>query len=194
MKRQRFSEEQIIGILRESEAGVKNQDLCRKHGITQQTFYRWRSKYGWMEVSEAKNLKELKAENRKLKQLLAEAHLDTAVLPPEEGSGKKKGSNSGQQTYHCHSRGVIMEIPDEMNAETKSPRIADNPSVKEMSDILPVIRLVNKVSGLARRLGIKNERLDRIYKTSADALEQSDVLTIPEPIQRCIRRERMDRY
>ena len=84
MKRQRFSEEQIIGILRESEAGVKNQDLCRKHGITQQTFYRWRSKYGWMEVSEAKNLKELKAENRKLKQLLAEAHLDTAVLPPEE--------------------------------------------------------------------------------------------------------------
>ena len=80
MKRKRFSEEQIIGILKESEAGAKNLDICRKHGITEQTFYRWRSKYGGMQISEAKKLKELEGENRKLKQLLAEAHLDNAAL------------------------------------------------------------------------------------------------------------------
>ena len=80
MKRKRFSEEQIIGILKESEAGAKNLDICRKHGITEQTFYRWRSKYGGMQISEAKKLRELEGENRKLKQLLAEAHLDNAAL------------------------------------------------------------------------------------------------------------------
>ena len=80
MKRKRFTEEQIIAVLKESEAGAKNQDLCRKHGITEQTFYRWRSKYGGMQISEAKRLRELETENRKLKQLLAEAHLDNAAL------------------------------------------------------------------------------------------------------------------
>ena len=80
MKRRRFSEEEIIGILKESEAGAKNQELCRKHGISEQTFYRWRSKYGGMQVSEAKKLRGLEVENRKLKQLLAEAHLDNAAL------------------------------------------------------------------------------------------------------------------
>jgi len=80
MKRKQFTEEQIIAILKESEAGAKNQDVCRKHGITEQTFYRWRSKYGGMQVSDAKKLKELEVENRKLKQLLADAHLDNAAL------------------------------------------------------------------------------------------------------------------
>ena len=80
MKRKRFSEEQIIGVLKEAEAGIKNQDICRKHGITEQTFYRWRSKYGGMQVSEAKKLKELEVENRKLKLLLADAHVDIATL------------------------------------------------------------------------------------------------------------------
>ena len=75
MKRKRFTEEEIIGILERSEAGAKNQELCRKHGISEQTFYRWRSKYGGMQVSEAKKLRGLEAENRTLKQLLAEAHL-----------------------------------------------------------------------------------------------------------------------
>ena len=67
-----------------------------------------------------------------------------------------------------------------MNDEIKNPRIADNPSAKELSDFLPVIRLAKNISGLLRKLGIKNERLDSIYKTSADALEQSDILTIPD--------------
>ena len=80
MKRKRFTEEQIIAVLKESEGGAKNQDLCRKHGITEQTFYRWRSKYGGMQISEAKRLREVETENRKLKQLLAEAHLDNAAL------------------------------------------------------------------------------------------------------------------
>jgi putative transposase len=80
MKRKRFSEEQIIGILKQAEAGGSNQEICRKNGITEQTFYRWRSKYGGMQVSDAKRLKELETENRKLKQLLAEAHLDNAAL------------------------------------------------------------------------------------------------------------------
>lgn len=80
MKRNRFSEEQIIGILKEAEAGAKKQALCRQHGISEQTFYRWRAKYGGLRVSEAKKLKGLETENRKLKQLLAEAHLDNAAL------------------------------------------------------------------------------------------------------------------
>ena len=80
MKRKRFTEEQIIGILKQVEAGGSNQEICRKNGITEQTFYRWRSKYGGMQVSDAKRLKELETENRKLKQLLAEAHLDNAAM------------------------------------------------------------------------------------------------------------------
>ena len=80
MKRKRFAEEQIIEILKQAEAGGSNREICRKNGITEQTFYRWRSKYGGMQVSDAKRLKELETENRKVKQLLAEAHLDNAAL------------------------------------------------------------------------------------------------------------------
>ncbi len=80
MKRGRFSEEQIIGILKEHQAGMKAVDLCRKHGISDATFYKWRSKYGGMEVSEAKRLRELEAENAKLKKLLAESMLDVSSL------------------------------------------------------------------------------------------------------------------
>lgn len=80
MKPSRFSEEQIIGILKEHQAGVSAADLCRKHGISDATFYKWRSKYGGMEVSDAKRLKGLAEENRKLKKLLAEQLLDNATL------------------------------------------------------------------------------------------------------------------
>lgn len=80
MKGKRFSEEQIIGVLREQEAGGKTADVCRKHGITNTTFYRWKSKYGGLDVSEAKRLRALEEENAKLKKLLAEAMLDNAML------------------------------------------------------------------------------------------------------------------
>jgi putative transposase len=81
MKKQRFAEEQIIAVLKEQEAGAKVADLCRKHGISEATFYNWKAKYGGMEVSEAKRLKALEDENARLKKLLAEQMLDAAALP-----------------------------------------------------------------------------------------------------------------
>ena len=80
MKRSRFTEEQIIGILKEHQAGLSAAELCRKHGISDATFYTWRSKYGGMEVSEARRLKQLEDENAKLKKLLAESVIDVATL------------------------------------------------------------------------------------------------------------------
>jgi len=80
MKRSRFTEEQIIGILREQQAGVATADVCRKYGISGATFYKWKAKFGGMDVSEARRLKVLEDENAKLKRLLAEAMLDNAML------------------------------------------------------------------------------------------------------------------
>ncbi len=80
MKKKRFKEEEIIPILKEAEAGLSVADLVRKHGISEQTFYRWKSKYGGMEVSEARRLKELEEENRRLKKLVAEQALDIDML------------------------------------------------------------------------------------------------------------------
>ncbi|WES30017.1 IS3 family transposase [Varunaivibrio sulfuroxidans] len=80
MKRSRFTEEQIIGILREQESGQKTVDVCRRHGVSEATFYKWKSKFGGMEISDAKRLKALEAENNRLKKLLAETMLDNAML------------------------------------------------------------------------------------------------------------------
>ena len=80
MKRIRFSEEQIIAVLREQEAGAKTAELARKHGISEATLYNWKAKYGGMEISDAKRLRSLEEENRKLKKLLAESMLDQAAL------------------------------------------------------------------------------------------------------------------
>ena len=80
MKNSRFNEEQIIGILKQSEAGAKTNELCRQHGISAATFYAWRSKYGGLEVSEAKRLKQLEEENSKLKRIVADQALDITML------------------------------------------------------------------------------------------------------------------
>ena len=80
MKKARFTEEQIIGILREHEAGTATADVCRRHGVSSATFYKWKAKYGGLEMSEARRLRSLEDDNRRLKKLLAEAMLDNTML------------------------------------------------------------------------------------------------------------------
>ncbi len=87
MKRSRFSEEQIIAVLKEQEAGMATADVCRRHGISPATFYKWKAKYGGLEVSDARRLRSLEEENARLKRLLADAMLDNAML--KEISAKK---------------------------------------------------------------------------------------------------------
>jgi putative transposase len=86
MKKSRFSEEQIIGFLKQADAGMPIKELCRKGGFSDATFYKWRAKFGGMDVSDAKRLKALEGENSKLKRLLAEAHLDIHALKDVLGS------------------------------------------------------------------------------------------------------------
>jgi putative transposase len=86
MKKSRFSEDQIIGALKEHHAGIPTAEVRRKHGISEATFYNWRNRYGGMEVSDARRLKSLEEENRRLKKLLAESTLDVATL--KEALGK----------------------------------------------------------------------------------------------------------
>jgi putative transposase len=88
MKKSRFTEERIISILKEHHAGLSAADLCRRHGISDATFYKWRSRYGGLEVSQARKLKALEGENAKLKKLLAEAHLHIEAL--KVGFGVKR--------------------------------------------------------------------------------------------------------
>ena len=105
MKRKRYSEEQIISILKEHEAGASAADLARRHGVAENSIYRWKAKYGGLEVADAKRLRELEAENRKLKHLLGEAELDKAALKElvrENGYGH--AATPGRRTPEESSR------------------------------------------------------------------------------------------
>ena len=98
MKRSRFSEEQIIGMLKEQEAGMPTADVCRKHGVSSATFYKYKAKYGGLEVSDARRLRALEEENGKLKKLLAEAMLDNAILKDvaaKNGSARCEAGGDG---------------------------------------------------------------------------------------------------
>ena len=89
MKRGRFTEEQIIAVLREQEAGVPTAEVCRKHGVSSATFYKWKAKFGGLEVSDAKRLRSLEDENGRLKRMLADAMLDNAALKEKSGDARR---------------------------------------------------------------------------------------------------------
>jgi putative transposase len=128
MKRSRFTEEQIIGVLEEHQAGVSAADICRRHGISEATFYTWRSKYGGLEVSEARRLKALEEENAKLKKLLAESMLDVSTLREMlakthnarcmEGRGDLGGAGQGSA---CEARGMAAEGIEERATRGDGP-------------------------------------------------------------------------
>ena len=111
MKNSRFSEEQIIGILKQSEAGAKTSELCPQHGISAATFYGWRSKYGGMDVSEAKPLKQLEEENSKLKRIVADQALDITMLKDLVGKNGRPGGQENGGRICGRSIGPANAVP-----------------------------------------------------------------------------------
>jgi transposase-like protein len=110
MKRSRYTEEQIIAVLREHEAGAKTADLCRTYGMSEATLYNWKAKFGGMDVSDAKRLRALEGENAKLKKLLAESMLDASALREL----LTKNGKAGRQARGCRSS--ANGVPDERTA------------------------------------------------------------------------------
>ncbi|NTG78165.1 IS3 family transposase [Agrobacterium rhizogenes] len=152
MKKQRFTEEQIIAVLKEQEAGAKVADLCRKHGISEATFYNWKAKYGGMEVSEAKRLKVLEDENTRLKKLLAEQMLDAAAL--RELLFKKMVGPAAKRDAVAHLK-AVMGLSERRACQIIS---ADRKTIRYRSSRPPEIELRAKLRDLAnerRRFGYR---------------------------------------
>ncbi|WP_088704512.1 IS3 family transposase [Rhizobium sp. R693] len=152
MKKQRFTEEQIIAVLKEQEAGAKVADLCRKHGISEATFYNWKAKYGGMEVSEAKRLKALEDENARLKKLLAEQMLDAAAL--RELLGKKMVGPAAKRDAVAHLK-AVMGLSERRACQIIS---ADRKMIRYRSRRPPEVALRAKLRDLAnerRRFGYR---------------------------------------
>ncbi|MEZ5687481.1 MAG: IS3 family transposase [Caenibius sp.] len=183
MKRTRFSEEQIIGVLKEAEAGAKTADLARRHGVSEATIYNWKSKYGGMEVSDARRLKELESENAKLKRLLADAMLDKAAL--KDLLGKKVLTPAAQREAVAH-----LQVCHGMS-ERRACRVidADRKSVRYRSTRDDDAELREKLRELAnqrRRFGyrrlhillrregimINRKKTQRLYKEEGLAVRR----------------------
>ncbi|MCC0033207.1 MAG: IS3 family transposase [Brucellaceae bacterium] len=156
MKRSRFTEEQIIGILREQEAGMKTADVCRKHGISEATFYKYKAKFGGMDVSDARKLKALEDENAKLKKLLAEAMLDNAML--KDVAFKKMvtpGAKREAAAHLCTAHGVSQRRACEVLK-------IDRSSVRYRSirpDDVDLRDAMKKIAGERRRFGYRRIHL-----------------------------------
>ncbi|WHO70816.1 IS3 family transposase (plasmid) [Rhizobium sp. BT04] len=152
MKKQRFTEEQIIAVLKEQEAGAKAADLCRKHGISEATFYNWKAKFGGMDVSEAKRLKALEDENARLKKLLAEQMLDAAAL--RELLGKKMVGPAAKREAVTHLK-AVMGLSERRACQIIS---ADRKTIRYRSSRPPEVDLRVKLRDLAnerRRFGYR---------------------------------------
>ncbi|PDT25785.1 IS3 family transposase [Rhizobium sp. L9] len=152
MKKQRYTEEQIIAVLKEQEAGAKVAELCRKHGISDATFYNWKAKYGGMEVSEAKRLKALEEENAKLKKLLAEQMLDAAAL--RELLGKKMVGPVAKRDAVAHLK-TVMGLSERRACQIIS---ADRKMVRYRPSRPPEVELRARLRDLAnerRRFGYR---------------------------------------
>ena len=152
MKRSRFNEEQIIGVLREHDAGVKTAAICRKHGISSATFYQWKSKYEGLDVSEARRLKMLTDENAKLKKLLAEAMLDNAML--KELNSKKMVTPVVKRQAVAHL-GQLFEVSQRRACEVIS---ADRTSMRYCSvrpDDADLRARLRELAAIRRRFGYR---------------------------------------
>jgi putative transposase len=150
MKPSRFKEEQIIGILREQEAGLSTSDVCRKHGISSATFYKWKAKFGGLDVSDAKRLKSLEDENAKLKKLLAEAMLDNTMLY----RSKKMVTPAARREAVAHLR-VAYEVSERRACSALG---ADRTSIRyrsSRSDDAVVRARLRELAATRRRFGYR---------------------------------------
>jgi len=176
MKKQRFTEEQIIGVLREQEAGAKVADLCRKHGISEATFYNWKARYGGMDVSEAKRLKALEEENAKLKKLLAEQMLAAAGPAPIASEALRRIA----ELYKVEDgiRGKTHEERCDMR-QAKSRPIADNlaPWLTEQ------LALISQKTKLAEAIRYTLSRWDGLTRFIDDGRVEIDSNTVERSIR-----------
>ncbi|MFQ6017067.1 MAG: IS3 family transposase [Kiloniellaceae bacterium] len=173
MKR-RFTEEQIIGVLREQEAGGQVKEIIRRHGISEQTFYRWKAKYGGLEASDVRRLKELEAENAKLKKLLAEAHLDNAALKDVlsrklvRPAGKRNVVLRLVQAHGLSQRRACRLADLNLSTWQYAPRKQERPGLRERIKELAALRRrfgYRRLHALLRREGwrVNHKAVHRIY-------------------------------
>lgn len=171
----RFTEEQIIRILKEHEAGKKAADIVREHNISEQTFYRWKSKYGGMDVSEAKRLKQLEEENRRLKEIVADLSLDNRdsegrnLKKRLKPAAKRRIASEIQESYPVSERRACRLIGISQNSKRYQP--ANKTEDERITDRLIVLSSRWKRFGY-RRLHIMLRR-ERIYKSTINGLTGS---------------------